>query len=108
MLSQMEVNPRLSTVSGCSRSAASAGFAIGFATARLAAAGLAATIAMTSGRDTIDNNCALPPLIAAMTDPAFYPERPGAVELKQTHISYVLMAGDFGLQDKKAGKISLP
>ncbi len=35
----------------------------------------------------------LPPLIAAMLRPEFYPEKPAAVELRQTHISYVLLAG---------------
>ncbi len=43
----------------------------------------------------------LPPLIAAMTRPDFYPERPAAVELRQTHISYVLLAGEFVYKVKK-------
>lgn len=44
----------------------------------------------------------LPPLIAAMLDPCFYPERPTAVALRQTHISYVLLAGDAVYKVKKA------
>ena len=37
----------------------------------------------------------LPPLVRALLDPAAYPEpRPAGVELRQTHISYVLLAGE--------------
>jgi aminoglycoside phosphotransferase family enzyme len=43
----------------------------------------------------------LPPLVEAMLDPAFYPRRPAAVELRQTHISYVLLAGDEVFKLKK-------
>jgi aminoglycoside phosphotransferase family enzyme/predicted kinase len=35
----------------------------------------------------------LPPLIAAMLRPEFYPDPPAEVELRQTHISYVFIAG---------------
>jgi uncharacterized protein len=46
---------------------------------------------------------ALPPLIRALCDPAAYPEpRPAAVELRQTHISYVLLAGERVYKIKKA------
>jgi len=45
---------------------------------------------------------ALPPLIQGLLDPAAYPEpRPPAVELRQTHISYVLLAGDRVYKIKK-------
>jgi aminoglycoside phosphotransferase family enzyme/predicted kinase len=37
---------------------------------------------------------ALPPLIEAMSRPDFYARPPARVELVQTHISYVLLAGD--------------
>ncbi|HVN85551.1 MAG TPA: AAA family ATPase [Candidatus Binatia bacterium] len=43
----------------------------------------------------------LPPLIAAMVRPNFYPHRPATVELVQTHISYVLLAGDDVYKIKK-------
>src|SRR5215210_7837400 len=44
----------------------------------------------------------LPPLIRALLDPAAYPSpRPAAVELRQTHISYVLLAGDRVYKVKK-------
>jgi uncharacterized protein len=36
----------------------------------------------------------LPPLIAAMSRPGFYPHAPASVELRQTHISWVLLAGE--------------
>jgi len=43
----------------------------------------------------------LPPLIDALTDPDFYPDPAGAVELKQTHISYVFIAGEYVYKVKK-------
>src|SRR5919106_6232678 len=43
----------------------------------------------------------LPPLIRAMLRAAFYPHRPDSIELKQTHISYVLLAGDYVYKVKK-------
>ncbi|HSP98973.1 MAG TPA: AAA family ATPase [Candidatus Dormibacteraeota bacterium] len=36
----------------------------------------------------------LPPVVTAMLAPGFYPEPPAHVDLLQTHISYVLLAGD--------------
>jgi len=46
----------------------------------------------------------LPPLIAAMLRPEFYPDTPAEVELRQTHISYVLLAGEHVYKIKKAIK----
>src|SRR5262245_24586685 len=43
----------------------------------------------------------LPDLVQAMQDPAFYPARPALVELRQTHISYVFLAGDEVFKLKK-------
>jgi aminoglycoside phosphotransferase family enzyme/predicted kinase len=43
----------------------------------------------------------LPPLIRAMMRADFYPYRPGSVDLRQTHISYVLLAGDYVYKVKK-------
>lgn len=43
-----------------------------------------------------------PRLLAAMTDPSFYPHRPAGVDLIQTHISYVFIAGDEVYKVKKA------
>ncbi len=43
----------------------------------------------------------LPPLIAAMLRPDFYPYRPATVTLTQTHISYVLLAGERVYKVKK-------
>jgi aminoglycoside phosphotransferase family enzyme/predicted kinase len=40
-------------------------------------------------------------LIAAMMEPAFYPQRPAAVEFRQTHISCVFLAGDLVFKLKK-------
>jgi aminoglycoside phosphotransferase family enzyme/predicted kinase len=44
----------------------------------------------------------LPPLVAALCDPAIYPHRPPQVELLQTHISFVFLAGDAVYKVKKA------
>ncbi len=43
----------------------------------------------------------LPPLIRAMTRPSFYPRRPAKVELVQTHISWVFLAGPLVYKVKK-------
>ena len=43
----------------------------------------------------------LPPLIGALLQPALYPHQPAAVTLVQTHISWVLLAGDFVYKVKK-------
>ena len=43
----------------------------------------------------------LPPLVEVMMRPEFYPDSPAQVELKQTHISYVFVAGDFVYKIKK-------
>lgn len=43
----------------------------------------------------------LPPLIKAMTKPEFYPHNPLKVELVQTHISYVFLAGELVYKVKK-------
>ena len=44
---------------------------------------------------------AVPPLVEAMMRPEFYPESPARVELKQTHISYVFVAGTYVYKVKK-------
>lgn len=48
----------------------------------------------------------LPPLIHALLDPARYPGGVARVELVQTHISWVLLAGDFAYKIKKPVKLS--
>jgi aminoglycoside phosphotransferase family enzyme len=42
-----------------------------------------------------------PPLIQAMLEPAFYPHHPKEVELIQTHISYIFLAGELVYKVKK-------
>jgi aminoglycoside phosphotransferase family enzyme/predicted kinase len=44
----------------------------------------------------------LPPFVEAMMRPGFYPEVPDRVELRQTHVSYVFLAGDNVYKVKKA------
>ena len=43
----------------------------------------------------------VPRMVEAMMRPGFYPDSPGHVELKQTHISYVFLAGDHVYKVKK-------
>ena len=43
----------------------------------------------------------LSPLITAMTRTEFYPHHPTQVELRQTHISYVFLAGEYVYKVKK-------
>ena len=40
-------------------------------------------------------------LVQALRDPACYPHPAGPVEVKETHVSYVLLAGDFAYKLKK-------
>ena len=48
----------------------------------------------------------LPPLIQALLEPQRYPDAVRQVELVQTHISWVLLAGDFAYKIKKPLKLS--
>ena len=48
----------------------------------------------------------LPATVAAMLQPGFYPHPPQAVHLTQTHISYVLLAGDSVYKIKKPVRFS--
>ncbi|MEE9550133.1 MAG: AAA family ATPase [Candidatus Binatia bacterium] len=47
-----------------------------------------------------------PSLIEAMARPEFYPDRPANVELRQTHISYVFLAGEYVYKVKKPVRFS--
>jgi len=51
-------------------------------------------------------SAALPPLIRAMMRPEFFPHPVQSVELRQTHISYVLLAGDYVYKIKKPVRFS--
>ena len=55
---------------------------------------------------THDTDAGLPPFAAAMLRPAFYRHRPVEVELIQTHISYVFLAGDEVYKVKKPVRFS--
>lgn len=44
---------------------------------------------------------AFPPLVQAMLDPSLYPHRPRQVDLLQTHISYLFLAGELVYKVKK-------
>ncbi|OGP55924.1 MAG: hypothetical protein A2Y65_04615 [Deltaproteobacteria bacterium RBG_13_52_11] len=43
----------------------------------------------------------IPPLVQAMLDPSFYPHHPQQVDLLQTHISYLFLAGELVYKVKK-------
>jgi aminoglycoside phosphotransferase family enzyme/predicted kinase len=49
---------------------------------------------------------ALPPLVDAMLQPGFYPHHPETVDLVQTHISFVFLAGDEVYKVKKSVRFS--
>src|SRR5450759_3298022 len=51
-------------------------------------------------------DASLPPLIAALLEPQRYPGEVEQVSLVQTHISWVLLAGDFAYKIKKPLKLS--
>ena len=51
-------------------------------------------------------DASLPPLIAALLEPQRYPDSVQRVELVQTHISWVLLAGDFAYKIKKPLRLS--
>jgi uncharacterized protein len=62
-----------------------------------------------AARDALVNSADLPgppALVEAMLRPEFYPERPARVEFRQTHISYVFLAGDSAYKVKKAVRLS--
>lgn len=42
-----------------------------------------------------------PPAVEAMLDPAFYPHHPEAVDLRETHISWVFRVGELAYKVKK-------
>jgi uncharacterized protein len=44
---------------------------------------------------------AQPEIVAAMLDPSFYPHRPGRVELRETHTSWVFLADELAFKVKK-------
>ncbi|HVN28925.1 MAG TPA: AAA family ATPase, partial [Candidatus Binataceae bacterium] len=48
----------------------------------------------------------LPALVRAMLQGGFYPDRPASVDLRQTHISIVFLAGDFVYKIKKPVRFS--
>jgi uncharacterized protein len=55
----------------------------------------------TNRRQIVAVESRLPPFVQAMMHTDFYPHRPGSVELKQTHISYVLLADNYVYKVKK-------
>ena len=52
-------------------------------------------------RSPMSGEAALPEYVRALLDPATYPHAPREVELRQTHISWVFLAGDLVYKTKK-------
>ncbi len=48
-----------------------------------------------------DDGTKRPQLVGAMLEPSFYPHAPRSVELRETHISWVFLAGDLAYKVKK-------
>ncbi len=59
-----------------------------------------------SGLAIRQRNSAAAAIVAAMSEPDFYPHRPERVELRQTHISFVFLAGELAYKIKKPIRFS--
>jgi uncharacterized protein len=59
-------------------------------------------VAGSNPTESARSNHGLPPLVAAMARPEFYPERPERVDLVQTHISYVFLTDEYVYKLKKS------
>ncbi len=55
---------------------------------------------------SISNQALPPPVIQAMLKPEFYPHPAPAIELHQTHTSYVLLVGEFAYKVRKATRFA--
>jgi uncharacterized protein len=51
---------------------------------------------------SVQHQASLPPVIEAMLRPGFYPHPVGSIELRRTHTSYVLLAGEFAYKVRKS------
>jgi uncharacterized protein len=58
-------------------------------------------LSMTTPSQPADPKRAVPAIVDAMMRPQIYPDNPPRVELRQTHISYVFLAGDYVYKIKK-------
>jgi aminoglycoside phosphotransferase family enzyme len=56
---------------------------------------------MTIQTQPVSSNCALPATVGAMMRPEAYQDHPRSVELRQTHVSYVFLAGAYVYKIKK-------
>src|SRR6266851_78922 len=56
---------------------------------------------MTATSQSIAPMCNLAAIVEAMMRPEMYPDRPRSVEVRQTHVSYAFMAGDYVYKIKK-------
>jgi uncharacterized protein len=56
---------------------------------------------MTIRTQPASSNCALPATVGAMMRPEAYQDHPRSVELRQTHVSYVFLAGAYVYKIKK-------
>ena len=56
---------------------------------------------MTATSQSAAPMCNLPAIVEAMMRPEMYPDHPRSVELRQTHVSYAFIAGDYVYKIKK-------
>ena len=56
---------------------------------------------MTATSQSIAPMCNLAAIVEAMMRPEMYPDHPRSVEVRQTHVSYVFIAGDYVYKIKK-------
>jgi aminoglycoside phosphotransferase family enzyme len=56
---------------------------------------------MTATSQSIAPMCNLAAIVEAMMRPEMYPDHPRSVEVRQTHVSYAFMAGDYVYKIKK-------
>ena len=56
---------------------------------------------MTATSQSTAPMCNLPAIVEAMMRPEMYPDHPRSVEVRQTHVSYAFMAGDYVYKIKK-------
>ena len=61
---------------------------------------------MTATSQSVAPMCNLPAIIEAMRRPEMYPDRPRSVEVRQTHVSYAFLAGDYVYKIKKPVRLA--
>ncbi|MFZ1120830.1 MAG: hypothetical protein WAN81_11445, partial [Candidatus Binataceae bacterium] len=61
---------------------------------------------MTATSQSAAPMCNLPAIVEAMMHPEMYPDHPRSVEVRQTHVSYAFIAGDYVYKIKKPVRLA--